>query len=343
MQQRRFTIATETLSTHYATKLEKQAFKRIKEWKEGFSIKLDHVLKQRQHHMQDLGNPEKTNGGKCATGSFQPAPPCKEYTIQSFSNTSKPIFKYVSSVVQDPRKQLLIELRGVSEISYGSMGDSSGCDTGSMILHEIKKQRRSSKGRGENKKLMEDLSSWHRQEAGRITSDMWSYTSDVQDVKRLLSTLKETVDTIFTTTIQKLGDFANGSTMENNSRTEYGPGTLHEEALLRYQITSMKEDRDRLFMENSSLKKQIGDLRNRLDEVQKDAMNLTSIESDFTEFDSLEKLYKVENYVGIEDVQKAINRIKEYVQLSPGHGLDLQDMDERMAINGGKKILLHNS
>lgn len=49
---RRATIATETptkeLSPHYATTLEKHAFHKIKEWRKGFAIELDHVLRQRQ-------------------------------------------------------------------------------------------------------------------------------------------------------------------------------------------------------------------------------------------------------------------------------------------------------
>ncbi|XP_078347751.1 uncharacterized protein LOC144632872 isoform X1 [Oculina patagonica] len=263
-KQRRVTIATENpvseLSPHYATKLEKEAFKKIKQWKEGFAVRLDQVLKQRQIHTQGNDNTEKTHRDKFANVSFQPGHPFKEYTIHSFSNTSKP---------QDVQIQLLTELRGVSEISLRGLGGTSGCDTGSRILKEIKKQRRSSKGLGENKKIMDDLSSWHRKETGRITSDLSSYTSDVQHVRGLLCSLKETIDTIFSTTLQRVGDLVNSSTMKNNSHMEHAPGTHEEDVLLRSQIKRVEDERDRLFMENDSLKKQIADLRSMLHEVQK--------------------------------------------------------------------------
>lgn len=285
-KQRRVTIATENpaneLSPHYATKLEKEAFRKIKEWKEGFAIRLDQVLKQRQLHTQDNDNTEKTHGDQRANVSIQQDLPCKEYTIQSRPNSLKPR--------QDPKKQVLIELRGVSEISVRGMCDSSGCETGSRILQEIKKQRRNSKGLGENNNFMEDLSSWHRQETGRITSELCSYTSDVQHVRGLLCSLKETIDTIFTTTMQRVDDFVSSSTVENNARLEHARDTCNEAALLRNQIKRVEEERDRLFMENGCLKKQIAELRSKLDQAQKGTMNLTSMKSDFVEFVDLDNV-----------------------------------------------------
>ena len=272
-KQRRVTIATEhpavsELSPYYATKLEKEAFRKIKEWKEGFAIRLDQVLKQRQ--LQDNDNAEKSHGDKCANISIQQVVPCQEYIIQSVPKSLK--------LRQDPKQQVLIELRGVSEISVRGMGNSNGGETGSRILQEIKKQRRNSKSLGE-KNLIEDLSSWHRQETGRITSELCSYTSDVQYVRELLCSLKETIDTIFTTTLQRVDDFESGSTEENSARQEHARGTYNEEALLKNKMQIVEEERDRLLVENGSLKKQITELRSKLDQAQDGMMNLTSLKS----------------------------------------------------------------
>ena len=296
-KQRRVTIATEhpavsELSPYYATKLEKEAFRKIKEWKEGFSIRLDQVLKQRK--LQDNDNAEKSHGDKCANVSIQQVLPCPEYIIQSVPKSLK--------LRQDPKQQVLIELRGVSEISVRGMpGNSNGGETGRRILQEIKKQRRNSKRLGE-KNLIEDLSSWHRQETGRITSELCSYTSDVQYVRELLCSLKETIDTIFTTTLQRVDDFVSGSTEENSALQEHARGTCNEEALLKNKIQIVEEERDRLVVENGSLKKQITELRSKLDQTQNGTiivgtMNLTSIKSytnnnnniDFVEFTGLDR------------------------------------------------------
>ena len=221
------------------------------------------------------------------------------------------------------------------------MGDSSSCDTGKRILQEIKKQRNSCKGLGENKEIMDDLSSRHRQETRRITSDLRSHTPDIRHVRGLLCSLKETIDTIFTTTLHRVGDNANNSTMKNSSRTEHAPGTFHEEARLRSQIKRVQEERDRLFMENGSLKQQVADLRSMLDEVQKDTKNLTSTESDdLVEFVGVNILDNVKHYLSIDDLQKMIDK-KECIDPSTGYEPDLQEMETAMAINNGKKAFFN--
>ena len=288
-KQRRVTIATEhitnELSPHYATKVEKEAFRKIKEWKDEFAIRLDQVLKQRQVHNQDNDNAVKSQRHNCA----QEDAPCKEYAVQS---VSKPL-----KTQQDPKQQILIELRGFSESSVSGMGNSSDCETGSRILQEIKKQRRNSK-RLDEKHLMENLSSWHRQETGRITSELCSYTSDVQHIRGLLYSLKETIDTIFTTTMQRVDDFISSSTVENDStRLEHAQASCNEAVLLKNQIKRVEEERDRLLMENGSLNKQIAQLRSKLEQEHKGTVNLTSMKSDnyyFVEFVGLDnvKRYK---------------------------------------------------
>ena len=260
---------------------------------------------------------------------MQPVLSYKEYSIHSLSNTSRP---------QDVQRELLIELQGVSEISVRGMGDSNGCDTGSRILQEIKKQRRSSKGLGENKEMMEDLSSWHRQETGRITSDliMSPVTPDVQSVRGLLSSLKETIDTIFTTTLLRVDDLIRSSTKVNNSCIEPTNGTYHEETLLRSQIKRVTEERDRLKMENGSLKRQVADLQRIFDKVQKGTVNLTATKSyDFVEFAGNNKMDNVEHYRTTEYVQEMVG-IKEFIDLSSGYELVLQEMDKRTAMSNGK-------
>lgn len=270
-KQRRVTIATEhavsELSPYYATNLEKEAFRKIKEWKEGFAIRLDQVLKQRQLHPQDNGNAEKSRGDKCADVSVQQVLPCQEYIIQSVPKSLK--------LREDPKQQVLNELRGVSEISIRGMGNSNGGETGSRILQEIRKQRRYSERLGD-KNLIEDLSPWHRQETRRITSELCSYTSDVQYVRGLLCSLKETIDTIFITTMQRVDDFVSSSTAENSARQEYARGTCNEEALLKVKIQVVEEERERLLVENGSLKNQITELRRKLDQAQNGKMDLTS-------------------------------------------------------------------
>ena len=274
-KQRRVTIATEhpvnELAPHYATKLEKEAFRKIKEWKEGFAIRLDQVLKQRQFHTQDSDNKEKSHRDECANVAAiqQDLPSCQEYTIQSVPTKSlKP--------QQDPKQQVLIELIGVSEISVRSMDNSSGCETGSRILQEIKKQRKNSKRQGE-KNLMENLSSWHQLETGRITSELRCCTSDVQHVRGLLCSLKETIDTIFTTTMQRVDDFVSSSIAENNTGQDIARGACHEAALLKNKIQRVEEERDRLLMANGSLENQIAELRDKLDQAQKGRMNLDNL------------------------------------------------------------------
>lgn len=125
--------------------------------------------------------------------------------------------------------------------------------------------------------MIEDLSSWHRLETGRITSELRSYMSDVQHVRGLLCSLKETIDTIFTATMQRVDDLVSSSTAENNARQENVRGAYNEAALLKNKTQRVEEERDRLVMENGSLKKQIAELRNKLDQAQKGRMNLTSI------------------------------------------------------------------
>ena len=293
-KQRRVTIATEhavsELSPYYATKLEKEAFRKIKEWKEGFAIRLDQVLKQRQLHPQDNDKAEKSHGDKCADVSIQQVLPCQEYIIHSVPKSLK--------LREDLKQQVLIELRGVSEISVRSMGNSNGGETGSKILQEIKKQRRNSKRPGD-KNLIEDLSSWHQQETGRITKELCSYTANVQYVRGLLSSLKETIDTIFTTTMQRVDDFVSSSTAEHSASPEKARGTCNEEVLLKNKIQIVEEERQRLFMENGNLKKQIAELRRKLNQAQDGKMNLTSTKSDnnYINIDMVE-------FVGLDNVKR---------------------------------------
>ena len=301
-RQRRVTIATEhpanELSPHYATKLEKEAFRKIKEWKEGFATRLEQVLKQRQLHTQDNDNTEKSNGDKCANSlSIEQDVPRKECTVQSVCKSLKPR--------QDPKQQILIELRGVSEISVRGMSNSSGCETGSRILQEIKKQRRNSKRLGEES-VIENLSSWHRQETGRIIGELRSYASGVQYFRGLLYSLKETIDTIFTTTMQRVDDFVRSSTAENNARLEQTRGTCNEIALLKNQIKRMEKERDWLLMETRSLNKQIAELRSKLEQTQKGTMNLTSMKSDNYYFAGCWSRQPIEDVLKLTDGRKCV-------------------------------------
>ena len=323
IEKRRATIATETpvkeLSPHYATKLEKQAFSKIKEWKEGFAIRLDEVLKQRQLHKRNVNNTEKTKEDECATASLQPVPPSEGYSVNYTPNTPKNSqVKHVPPINKDPQKQVLLELTRVSEISVRNTGDLSGYDTGSKILQEIKKQRRNSNEFG-NHKLMEELSSWHIGQSEKITNDLFTNSSDVKDVRLLLSSLKETIDAIFINTIQRVTAFDDSSETDRSPSRGNDFDKINEKALLRSDINNVKEERDRLFAENISLRKQIEDFQRRLDKLQTVAINLASVENDLMKLDGLEKLKKLKYIIAMEE---------------------LQPMDKRIAIRYGKEGLL---
>ena len=326
MQQRRVTIATETpskeLSPHYATKLEKQAFKKIKEWKEGFAIKLDQVLQQRQRFLRCPDNKVNANNVYCIADP-------SSHNIPSPPRSTKPE-PASATLRQNTQKQLVMEFRGVSEMSMAGKSDMDDCETGSMILQEIKKQQKHSKGLEENKKLMEDLSLWHKHETGRIASDLRSCATDSQNVKRLLASLKETVDAIFVNTMQRVSDFSISSTV--NAEHAYHP--LQQEALLRWQIKNTQEERDRLFLQNISLRKEIAELKSRFAGVSKEELELTSVRSDRVELNSVLEHSDFEaDFARIEEVQRVINCLKEYTEYES----DLRDMDGRITLNSGKK------
>ena len=309
--------------------MEKQAFKKIKEWKEGFAIKLDQVLQQRQLLTRCPDKKAEANNDSC-TSDYSPSfsPPSKDGSYHTFPtppNTTKP--KPVQDTRDHYNRQLVMELKEVSEMSIKDMSD--GCDRGSIILKQIKKQRKYSEGLDKNKKLMDDLSSWHKQETGRITSDLSTCTSDAQSVKQLLASLKETFDDIFVTTIQRVSDLVISSSSKNRARPEQTSDTLNQEVSLRWQIKNTQEERDRLFLENISLRKEMDDLKNRLAEASKGTAELTSLKLDAVEVCSPNEQTNIVNCVTIEEVQKAIGSLKEYA----GYDFHLEDMDGSMSLN----------
>ena len=381
IQKRRVTIATESpakeLSPHYATKLEKQAFKKIKEWKEGFALQLDQVLQQHQFISQHPDNKAKVNKTNFTSESPCPAPrfDVNSETIPSPPQPTK--LKPAPQVLeQDAQGQLITELRGLSEMSVSSMNDVSDSDRGSRILQEIKKKRKHSKELGENnktmedsgykketrrrannlsstsdsydvkgalnphykhskgigadEKLMEDLSSWHKQETGKIVNDLCSNTADSREVTGLLTSLKETIDAIFITTIQRASECAgvSSTSKENNVNTDHEYDAPDQEALLK-QIKNTQEERDSLYLQNITLQNEIDDLKSLLAEVSEKKLG-----GDTVDLTSIHEQTALESFVRIEEVQRVINRLKEFA------GPEEQTMEGRITPDGGKKYIL---
>lgn len=303
--------------------MEKQAFKKIKEWKEGFSIKLDQVLQQRQLITQRPDNKTKVKREEHISIPSPPTPPCLHDAFLSPpsypSHTTTPFKPAEATFRVDTHQQLIEELRGVSETSITRM--SNGYDKGSTILKEIKKHRKANKGFNEKKKIMEELSSWHKKETGRIAKDLFTSSgSDAGNVTKILAALKETVDDIFIATIQRVqGDFVISSSSNENSAEDLeqqgNTDTKHQDMLLKWQIKTAQEERDRLFLENITLKTEVADLQNQLKEAFKMIAELTSLEHD-----RMEVLYghcaraNLEKYIKAENFQETIGCLEEYTR-----------------------------
>lgn len=375
IQKRRVTIATESpaneLSPHYATKLEKQAFKKIKEWKKGFALQLDQVLQQHQFISQHSDNKANVNKAYFTSDSPCPAPhfDVNSQTIPSPPHATK-LKPAPQALEQDAQGQLITELRGLSEMSVSGMNDVSNADKGSRILQEIKKKRKHSKlgenkkmmedcwhkketrrstddlsstsdshdvnralkhckhrkGLGADEKLIEDLSSWHKQETGKIANDLCSNTSDSQEVTRLLTSLKETIDAIFITTIQRASEFVgvSSTSKENNLNTDHDSP---DQAALLMQIKNTQEERDSLHLQNITLQNEIVDLKSRLAEASEEKVG-----GDAVDLNSIHEQTGLESYVRIQEVQRVISRLKEFA------GSEKQA--DRILPDDGKKYIL---
>lgn len=303
--------------------MEKQAFKKIKEWKEGFSIKLDQVLQQRQLITQRPDNKTKVKREEHISIPSPPTPPClhdaflspPSYTPSYPSHTTPPFKPAEGTFRVDAHQQLIEELRGVSATSITRM--SNGYDKGSTILKEIKKHRKANRGLNEKKKIMEELSFWHKKETGRIAKDLFtSGGSDAGNVKKILAALKETVDDIFIATIQRVqGDFVISSSSNNNSAEDLeqqgNTHTKHQEMLLKWQIKTAQEERDRLFLENITLKTEVADLQKQLKGAFKMIAALTSLEHVLYGHCARANL---EKYIKAENFQETIGCLEEYTR-----------------------------
>lgn len=302
--------------------MEKQAFKKIKEWKEGFAIKLDQVLQERQFITQRPDNKTKVKREEHISIPSPPTPPClhSAFSPPSYpSHTTPP----EATFRVDAYQQLIEELRGVSATSITMM--KNGYDTGSTILKEIKKQRKDNKGLDEKKKILEDLSSWHKKETGRIAKDLYMCSgSDVRNVKKILAALKETIDDIFITTIKRVpqgnqDDFVISSSSNKNSAEDLeqrgNTDTKHQEMLLKWQVKTAQEERDRLFLENITLKTEVADLQNQLKGAFEMITELTSLKQD-----QMEVVYghhacaNFEKYIKTVNPQETIGCFEEYTR-----------------------------
>ncbi|XP_068716972.1 uncharacterized protein [Montipora capricornis] len=357
IQKRRATIATETpakeLSPHYATKLEKQAFNKIKEWKEGFAIQLDQVLQQRQNLSQQLQN----QGNKYVVDYYSPVycgDDVKGQTTPSPLSTRKSMSSK-QAFAQNLQHRLITELRGLSQMSVIDNKGIPDADKGSKILQEIKKQREKFRDVDENKKLKDELRSLQIQNTQRIAHDMHLDASDTKDnkpslqqynynrkcdekkgmmenkhgrlnvdddfcagshtsdsqVAQVLSSLRQTIDTIFISTIQRISDLMVKST---SSETHSDNDTLPCDDLLR-KIENTKEERDSLYLQNMNLKKEIFDLKRRLADFHEEKVEQIS-----TTFDAVRSsisaasfVHQSGHYVRIDEIDGVVSHLKKFV------------------------------
>ena len=198
--------------------------------------------------------------------------------------------------------------------------------------HDVKralKQCKHSKGLGADEKLMGDLSSWHKQETGKIVNDLCSNTSDSQEVTRLLISLKETIDAIFITTIQRASKFVgvSSTSRENNVNRDHEYDSPDQKALLM-QIKNTEEERDSLYLQNVTLQNEVVNLKSRLAKVSEE-----KVRGDPVDLNSIHEQTDLESYVRIQEVKRVISRLKEFARS--------EKQAERIPPDDGKKCIFY--
>ena len=344
---RRATIATETptkeLSPHYATTLEKHAFHKIKEWRKGFAIELDHVLRQRQGLSQlPAKNIERMlDMGDCSSRYHDYN---EEANLSHLPGRKSPPTK--QALALNMKQRVITELRAFSRISEKGKERSQNSNRGKIILQEIKRKRGQIKCVHDDKDLKEQIESLEKQKNQRIFHDMGSKSDTKKDikpfhqqykhnrevdikrdfmhnkqdapgaavslpsesqVKGVLSTLRESIDTIFTSTIQRVSDLM---VITSSSEIYSQNDTQQCDELLR-KIEVTKEERDNLYWENMNLKREISDLKRQLAKTFDERAGEIAIrrENSLKNTDSF--VYQQDgDYVRINEIYKVVSHLK---------------------------------
>ena len=345
---------TKELSPYYATTQEKQAFNKIKEWKEGFSLQLNQILQQRQSSLQVPAKNTKNKLDIRVSTSY-----CHDY-LQEAIPYEKPTTSPLPARKSPPEKQALAhnmqhriisELRALSQVSMKSKEGSQNSNEGKLILQEIKRQRGQVKCVHDDNDLKEEIESLEKQESQRIfhpwsksdtNKDIDSFQKETalkrnrevgmkidnkQDlpstdalctthsqasesqVKEVLYSLRKTIDTIFTSTIQRISDLM-VITGSSESYSEFN--SQHCDQLLK-KMEVAKEERDSLCLENINLKKEISDLKRQLAKTLDEGAGDISI----GRVDSLKSTDSLVSqtagvYVRIDEIHRVVSHFKEF-------------------------------
>ena len=349
---------------YYATTQEKQAFNKIKEWREGFSVQLDKILQQRQSLLQLPAKNAKNKLDMRVSTSY-----CHDYLQEAIPN-EKPTTSPLPARKSPPEKQALAhnmqhriisELRALSQVSMKTKEGSQNSNKGKIILQEIKRRRGQVKCVHDDNDFIEEIKSLEKQESHRIFHP-WSKSDTNKDinsfqketalkrnrevdmkidnkqnlsrtdvlctthsqasesqVKEVLYSLRKTIDTIFTSTIQRINDLMM-ITGSSESYSEFN--SQHCDQLLLRKMEVAKEERDSLCLENMNLKKEISDLKRQL------AKTLCERTGDISigRIDSLKSTDSLVSqtagvYVRIDEIHRVVSYFKE---VAGGYGPNVE-------------------
>ena len=345
---------TKELSPYYATTQEKQAFNKIKVWRERFSVQLDKILQQRQglSQLPDKNTKNKLDM-KVSTSHHhdcrQEATPYKKPTTSLPARKSLP---EKQATAHNMQHRLISELRAFSQVSVKSKEGSQNSNKGKIILQEIKRQRGQVKCVHDDNDLKEEIESLEKQESQRIfhpwsksdtnkdidsfqketalkrnrevgmkidnkqnlsstdaLSTTYSQASESQ-VKEVLYSLRKTIDTIFTSTIQRISDLM---VITGSSESYSEISSQHYDQLLLRKMEVAKEERDNLCLENMNLKKEISDLKRQLAKTLDEGAGDISI----GRVDSLKSTDSLVSqtagvYVRIDEIHRVVSHFKEF-------------------------------
>ena len=349
---------------YYATTQEKQAFNKIKEWREGFSVQLDKILQQRQSLLQLPAKNAKNKLDMRVSTSY-----CHDYLQEAIPN-EKPTTSPLPARKSPPEKQALAhnmqhriisELRALSQVSMKTKEGSQNSNKGKIILQEIKRRRGQVKCVHDDNDFIEEIKSLEKQESHRIFHP-WSKSDTNKDinsfqketalkrnrevdmkidnkqnlsrtdvlctthsqasesqVKEVLYSLRKTIDTIFTSTIQRINELMM-ITGSSESYSEFN--SQHCDQLLLRKMEVAKEERDSLCLENMNLKKEISDLKRQL------AKTLCERTGDISigRIDSLKSTDSLVSqtagvYVRIDEIHRVVSYFKE---VAGGYGPNVE-------------------
>ena len=346
---------TKELSPYYATTQEKQAFNKIKVWRERFSVQLDKILQQRQGLSQA---PDKNTKNKLDMRvSTSHRNDCPQEAKPNKKPTTSPLPARKSlpekqALAHNMQHRVISELRAFSQVSVKSKEGSQNSNKGRIILQEIKRRRGQVKCVNDDDDVKEEIESLEKQESQRIfhpcsksdtnkdidlfqketalkrnrevgmkidnkqnlsRTDVLCTThsqASESQVKEALYSLRKTIDTIFTSTIQRISDLM-VITGSSESYSEFN--SQHCDQLLLRKMEVAKEERDSLCLENMNLKKEISDLKRQLAKTLDERAGDISI----GRVDSLKSTDSLASqtagvYVRIDEIHRVVSHFKEF-------------------------------